>query len=285
MKVLISGLNNYVGRRCASLMADDDFQVFAITRNRKLFKQRLSDPLRAQIFEVDLLRESSGTDIDISALDASFYFTQVPTLHDLVNLRVELLCLRNFIHLIKRLNCNRLVYVARLMDKQSLQPVLDLLTEMQVDYTVVLKNVVVGKDCLLYTIFQRLSGKNVMFHTKQYSENSFQPIGITDFVRWLKASLTIPAFHRQILEVGGAEVISTIDMYKLYRKLKLKLQEQRMVSLPNWLFGFMHKGKIDENRDAAEFLEMIQVNGVVENSWKASLPFTFSPINDILFAE
>jgi len=63
MDVLISGLNNYVGRRCTSLMADEDFRVFAIARNMQLFRKRMSDPVRAQVFEVESLKGGQGEDV------------------------------------------------------------------------------------------------------------------------------------------------------------------------------------------------------------------------------
>lgn len=285
MDILISGLNNYVGRRCTSLMADEDFRLFAITRNKKLFEKRMSDPIRAQIFEVDLLKGDMSNDIGIPYIDASFYFTQVPALDDIINVRVELLGLRNFIRLIKRLNCNRLVYVARLMDRQCLQPILDLLEEFQVDYTVVLKNIVVGKDCLLYNIYQQMSGRKIVFYSKQYGGGLFQPIGIHDFVRWLKAILHVPNFHCNVVEVGGGEAISTVDLYRIYRKLKMRLNVQRIISLPNWLFGLLYRRNMNDNTETTEFLHLTQIDGVVDNSWSAYLPFTFTPLKDILLAE
>lgn len=285
MNILINGLNNYVGRRCASLMADEDFQVFAITRNKKLFQERMSEPLHAQVFEVDLLKGDKKGEVRISNLDASFYFTQVPTLDDLVNLRVELLCLRNFIHMLKGMDCNRLIYVTRLADKRCLEPILDLLKECQMDYTVVLKNVVIGKDSVLYSIYQRMSGKSVLFYSKRYGGSLFRPIGIYDFVRWLKAILKVPAFHYGVLEVGGGELMSVLDLYSLYRKLKLKLKAQRMICLPHWLLRVMYMSKMHDDTEMAEFRKIIHMNRAVDNAWSVSLPFTFSTTKEILLAE
>ncbi|MBD1422090.1 Rossmann-fold NAD(P)-binding domain-containing protein [Sphingobacterium chuzhouense] len=285
MDILISGLNNYVGRRCTSLMADKDFRLFAITRNRKLFEERMADPIRAQIFEVDLLKGDTDDNIGLPYLDASFYFTQVPALDDMVNVRVELLCLRNFIRLIKRLNCDRLVYVARIMDKRCLQPILDLLEEFKMDYTVVLKNIVVGEDCLLYDIYEQVSGYKMVFYSKQHGGGLFQPIGIHDFIRWLKAILHVPAFHHNVLEIGGGDMISAVDFYRLYRKLKLKLKSQWIITLPNWLFRLIYRRKINDNTETAEFLRLIQVDGIVDNSWRANLPFTFTSLKEILLAK
>lgn len=286
MDILISGLNDYVGRWCTSLMADKDFHLFAITRNRKLFEARMSDPIRAQIIEMDLLKGDTDSHTrDLPNLDASLYFTQVPALGDVVNVNVELLCLRNFVRLVKRLHCNRLIYVARIMDKRCLQPILDLLEEFQMDYTVVLKNMVVGADCLLYDIYEQVSGYKVVFYSKQYGGGLFQPIGIHDFIRWLKAALNTPVFRHHILEIGGGDMISTIDLYRLYRKLKLKLKSQRIVCLPNWLYRVLYRRKIRDNTELAEFLRCIQFDGTVDNSWRISLPFTFASLKEILLTK
>lgn len=285
MDILISGLNNYVGRRCTSLMADTDFRLFAITRNRKLFEDRMSEPIHAQVFEIDLLKDDVQDGIGLPYIDASFYFTQVPALDDDVNLRVELLCLRNFIRLIKRLRCNRLVYVTELTDRRSIQPILNLLREFQIDYTVVLKNLVVGKDCWLYHVYQQLSSRKVIFYSNQYGGKLLQPIGIHDLVRWLKAILYVPNFHYNVLEVGGGEVISTVDLYRLYRKLTTKLNLQRMVSLPNWLLALLYRKGTNGRASTMSFLNSIQIDAKVENSWDAYLAFRFTPLKEILLAE
>ena len=285
MDILISGLNNYVGRRCASLMADGDFRLFAITRNRKLFEERMAEPVHAQVFEVDLLKEGVVDGQGLPPVNASFYFTQVPALDDIVNVRMELLYLRNFIRLIKYLKCNRLVYVARLTDRRSLRPIIALLKELQVDYTVVLSNIVVGKDCLLYTIYKQVSSRKVVFYSKQFGGGMLQPIGIHDFVRWLKAILHVPNFLCNVVEVGGGDIISAVDLYRLYLTLKIKRNVQRIISLPNWLFGLLYRRNIKENTGAPAFLQPVPVDGVVDNSWGAYLPFTFMPLKDILMAE
>ncbi|MBD1431410.1 hypothetical protein H8B06_01110 [Sphingobacterium sp. DN00404] len=285
MDILISGLNNYVGRRCTSLMADGDFRLFAITRNRKLFEERMSEPIHAQVFEIDLLKEDVVDGKGLPYIDASFYFTQVPALDDSVNVRVELLCLRNFIRLMKYLKCNRLIYVARLMDRHSLQPIIELLKELQVDYTVVLKNIVVGKDCILYNIYQQMSARKVVFYSKQYGGGLLQPIGIHDFVRWLKAILPVPNFHYKVVEIGGENIISAVDLYRLYLNLKMKLNVQRMISLPDWLFGLLYQRDIKENTGPTEFLQPVLVNKIIDNNWKSYFPFTFTPLEDILVAE
>ena len=264
-------------------MADERFRVFAITRNFKLFESRLFEPLHAQVFEVDLIRGGIDPEFFIPNLQAAFYFTQVPTLLDMVNLKLELLSLRNFIHLLKRMNCQRIVYVARLVDRSGIQLILDLLKEMRMDYTVVLKNSVLGKDSLLDRVFKSIAERRFILYAKKYADRSFQPLGIHDFIRWLKAILQVPAFHHRVLEVGGSETISFMELFDFYRSFHLIRSGQQIVHVPRWLVKFMYSRKLDiSTTDYAELTRVIQSDYHVNNTWQVEMPFTFSSIQDTL---
>ena len=284
MNILISGLNNYVARRCTSLMADADFHLFAITRNKKLYESHMFEPIRAAIFELNLMLGGQRL-FDLPKMDAALYFTQVSALDDQINLRMELLCLRNFIQVVQELHCNRIIYVARIMDRRDIQPIVDLLEEFKINYTVILKHAVLGKDCLVYKVSLQISERNLFCYTSAHKRKLMQPLGIHDFIRWLKSLLAIPTLQSRIMEVGGEERISAMDLYQLYRKLKQKLQQQRLIALPDWLFKFVYRRFIQDYGEIGEYFHLIKANKPVENHWKSQMPFMFSPIHDILLAE
>lgn len=283
MDILISGLNNYVGRRSVSLMGDDKWNVFAITRNLRLFEKRLFEPLRAKIFEIDLIKGDLAANLPIPDIHAAFYFTQVPTLHDVVNLKLELLCLRNFIQLLKIRNCNRVIYVARLMDKLCVDPIIELLKEYRMDYTIVLKNSVLGRDSLIDRVFKNIANRKFIIYSKRYANRYFYPLGVHDLVRWLKRMVDIPAFHYQVLEIGGTQQLSFLAVFDLYKELHLIKPGQQIVNVPRWLTKFMYQHKMDLNStDYAELSGVIQADNRVENSWQADMPFEFSSVKEVL---
>ncbi|KGE13563.1 hypothetical protein [Sphingobacterium deserti] len=283
MDILISGLNNYVGQRSVSLMADEETNVYAITRNIKLFEKRLFEPVRAKLYEADLLKTEVEADLPIPKIDAAFYFTQVPTLHDIVNLKMELLFLRNFIHILKTKNCSRLVYVARLIDKICIQVILDLFEEFNMDYTIVLKNSVVGQGSLIDRVFKNIAKRKFIFYSQRYANRVFQPLGAHDLIRWLKRMLHISAFHYKVLEVGGEEEYSFLKIFDCYKQLELIPSGQRIVNVPGWLVKFMYQYKLDiSSTDYAELSRIIQSDNRTGNTWKAEMPFEFSRVNDIL---
>lgn len=153
-KVLISGLNTYLGRRASCYLQTEDFDVTGLVRNLSIFNKIVKEKVTARLFELDLLRKGPAYDnFQISDVNFAIYFTQVPTLDNDIQLQLELLGLRNFVEICKRAGNNRVIYVARLMDEHFLEPVRNLFEALRVQYTIVVKSSVIGKESVLNRIF------------------------------------------------------------------------------------------------------------------------------------
>ncbi len=283
MDVLISGLNNYVGKRSLSLFADDHFTVYAITRNLKLFEKRLFEPMHATVYEGDLIKGAGSFPLNELELKAGIYFTQVPTLNDVVNLKLEIICLRNFVHVLKQNSCQRVVYIARLMDKVCIEPVLSLLRELRVEYTVILKNCVIGHDSLVDRVIKNIANRKFIFYSKFYATHALQPLGSRDFFRWLKLMLDVSAFKNRVIELGGPHPMSLADLFNKYKELEMVRTGQIIVDLPKWFVRLVYRKHLDiSSTDHAEFSRIMRVNSTVNNDWRKQMPFRFSSIEQVL---
>ncbi|MGO1243660.1 MAG: hypothetical protein ACTJHT_02230 [Sphingobacterium sp.] len=286
MNVLISGLNNYVGRRSLSLFADENFGVFAVTRNLKLFEKRMFEPMHGTVYEGDLIKGVRDFPLNAHELKAGIYYTQVPTLYDEVNLKLEVISLRNFIQLLQQNSCQRVVYVARLVDRMCIEPILSLLRELRVDYTIILKNCVVGHDSLVDRVIRDIANRKFVFYSKFYATHALQPIGVRDFFRWLKLMLDVPAFKNRVVELGGANPMSLGDLFNKYKELKMVHAGQIIVDLPKWFVRLVYRKHLDISAtDQAEFSRIMRVNSIVDNDWRKQMPFRFSPIEQVLLED
>ena len=91
-KVLISGLNTYLGRRASCYLQSSDFDVTGLVRNLSLFNRIVKEKVTAKLFELDLLRKGEAFEnFEISDLNFGIYFTQVPSLDNDIQLQLELL--------------------------------------------------------------------------------------------------------------------------------------------------------------------------------------------------
>lgn len=286
MDVLISGLNSYVGRRSVSLMGDSSFRVYAVTRGATLFKSAFPEPINATFYRADLMRADFDEEVQLPELGASYYFSQVPSLDDFLSLRLELLSLRNFAELLRRNNCKRIIYVASILDKHCIQPVVDLLNELALDYTVVLSSYVVGKGSSIDRLFKRLSSRKIAVTVRAFSNKIFEPIGIADFLNWLKAILEVPAFHGRIIEVGGGEKISFGCLFGMYQQLHIVKAVSKIFYVPTFIFKTVYRTKFGLlNRDYPDVRRFLDFDDVVDDTWKACMSYSFQPLEKTLLAD
>src|SRR5690606_30503137 len=187
MEVLLSGLNSYLGKRAMSNLSKEDFNVHGIVRDLDLFKSRLFETITATLDKVDLLRKGKEFDsfrID-SVIGLAIYITHVPTLGEYVNLNLELITLKNFVELTKLNGGSRIVYIARLMDKQYVHHIEALLKTSNITYTIVLKNLAIGKGSVLDKyMHQVINGKYVPYD-RMFANLKFSPISSLDLLRWI----------------------------------------------------------------------------------------------------
>ena len=280
-EVLICGLNNYLGRRAVAHFANDEINVTAITRNTTLFFSRLKEPPTAKLHAIDLVRRSGDFEsFKIVNLEAAFYFAQAPTLNDAVNIKLEIIALQNFIELVKRQSCWRIIYVARLMDRKYLQPVVELFNTQGIQYTIVLKNCTVGKGSMLDNIFKVLEKQRVVVYVNKIAKLKFQPIAALDVIRWLQSMLPIQAFVDRIIELGGPTIMNFRDFFQVYGRFSPTHIHPRTLSLPKQLVKFIFTKLYKVNgENFEEFRYVIRHENVVDNTvWQQYMPFELTPI-------
>jgi len=280
-EVLICGLNNYLGRRAVAHFANDEINVTAITRNTTLFFSRLKEPPTAKLHAIDLVRRSGDFEsFKIVNLEAAFYFAQAPTLNDAVNIKLEIIALQNFIELVKRQSCWRIIYVARLMDRKYLQPVVELFNTQGIQYTIVLKNCTVGKGSMLDNIFKVLEKQRVVVYVNKIAKLKFQPIAALDVIRWLQSMLPIEAFVDRIIELGGPTIMNFRDFFQVYGRFSPTHIHPRTLSLPKQLVKFIFTKLYKVNgENFEEFRYVIRHENVVDNTvWQQYMPFELTPI-------
>lgn len=286
MKVLISGLNSYIGRRATSHLQTQDFQVFGIVRDIRLFRSRCSEPITATLDSVDLLlggMECHSYRQD--NLDFGIFFVQSPDFGDPLSLSVELTRLKNFVGILKRNLCARILFVARLIDKRYIQYVEDVLSEMDMHYTVILKNIAIGKDSLADRYFRHLLTRKMLFYDRDMAQVEFKPIYSLDVLRWIRTVDWQRLFVNQVVELGGIREMSLRELFYLYRQVYNV--QNKGIPLPHKLYNLFNvNSKILHREDVAELRRVLHYEYPVDNSaWARLVPFSFTPIEEVILSD
>lgn len=283
MDVLVSGLNSYIGRRAASNLNTDDFSVHALVRDADLFRAMSFEPITANLFTLDILKaDDNFLSFKMEKVDMGIYFTQSPYLGDRLSLQVELTRLKNFIELSRRNFCKRILFIARLMDKNYIEYVQQLFEKYQVNYTIILKNIALGKGSLADRYFRKLMQGKYVWYDEAMANVEFRPVSALDVLRWIRNVDWAINFDHQIIEFGGVRQMSVRELFRLYKKLNDV--ENVGLPLPHTLYNFLfRKNRSLHQDDILEIKRMFEYEYPVDNScWAKRIPFSFTPIEDVI---
>lgn len=286
MEVLLSGLNSYLGKRAMSNLARDGFNVHGIVRDLELFNARKTEESTATLDRVDLLRK--GKEFDAFKIDSdlglAIYITHVPSLGEYVNLNLELITLKNFIELTKLNGGGRLVYIARLMDKPFVPHIEALLKASNIVYTIVLKNLAIGKGSVLDKYMHQLINAKYLPYDNMFAKVKFNPISSLDLLRWIYNVDWDKHFINQTIEIGGPKTITVQEMYRLYKKTLYPNAEVKSILLPHFIMNMMFKKAYHIHKeDVIEFKRLMQQEYPIDNtSWKNIILFSFTPLDQVI---
>lgn len=286
MEVLLSGLNSYLGKRAMSNLSKEDFNVHGIVRDLDLFKSRLFEKITATLDKVDLLRKGKEFDsfkID-SGIGLAIYITHVPTLGEYVNLNLELITLRNFIELTKLNGGSRIVYIARLMDKPYINEVEALLKASNITYTIVLKNLAIGKGSVLDKYMHQLINGKYLPYDKFFANVKFNPISSLDLLRWIYNVDWDKNFNNETIEIGGSSTVTVQEMYRLYKKTLYPNADVKSILLPHFIMSMVFQQAYHIHKeDVIEFKRLMEREYPIDNtSWKNTMLFSFTPLAEVI---
>lgn len=281
--MLISGLNSYLGRRAASNLASDDCQVYGLIRDAKLFEATGFEPVTATLLSVDLLRkEHAYTDCAVANLGVGISFAPSSNLDDQVSLQVELTRLKNFITLLKTNKCNRVVYFARLVDQEYIRYIQQLFVDYQIDYTIVIANIALGKHSLADRYFRQLLTEKYVWYDEAMANVEFRPIAALDVLRWIKTIDWQKDFINQVLELGGIQKMSVRELFRMYKSIN-KVSNVG-VAVPHFIYTmlFQRKRKLQQE-DHLEIKRMFRYEYPLDNTaWAKHVSFSFTPIEEVI---
>lgn len=230
MNTLITGLNNYLGKRLAFHLADEGYSTSCLVRNEQHFLESIEQHPNLTAIQGDLLREkytpAIADDVDVAIFlsqDAAEWNEQYKNL--------ELLSLINFIKQARKSNSQQLIYITRLRTP-FIEEVKQILTDSYISYTIIRISNIIGKGSILMEMMKKISTKLFIFANQRLVKLRTQPIALQDLLAYLNFLVLNPAAFNQSFDIGGPDVLSYKDMLKTY--LKISHINRTIITLPNF---------------------------------------------------
>jgi uncharacterized protein YbjT (DUF2867 family) len=229
--VLVSGATGYIGGRLAPRLLQAGYQVRCLVRDPERLQGR---PWLDQVEVVsgDVLHPET-LDPAMAGVTAAYYLVHSMAGGQGFHER-DLMAARYFGAAAGRAGVGRIIYVGGLGDPEtelsqhlrSRQETGDALREGGVPVTEFRAGVIVGSGSVSFELIRYLIERLPMMVCPRWVYTCIQPIGIRNVLEYLIAALDTPESMGEIIEIGGADVLTYGDMmlgYARARGLKRRL--------------------------------------------------------------
>ena len=219
--VVLSGSTGYVGQLILKGLSERFKEVRCLTRS----PENLIDlPDNCRALKVDLL---VGDEIENAMLGASAAFYLVHSLDESDDFeKMEYESARLFSQAASKNNLQRIIYLGALAREstessphmRSRHRVGEILKESGVPTIEFRASVIIGSGSMPFESIRALVERLPIMITPRWVRQPLQPIAASDLRSYLLRAVEIKLSESRIVEVGGADVVSFMDVMRIYAK-------------------------------------------------------------------
>jgi uncharacterized protein YbjT (DUF2867 family) len=223
--ILVTGATGYVGGNLVSRLLREGYRIRVLVRDAEKLRSR---PWRGdvEVFEGDVLEASKLKPV-LSGVEIAYYL-----IHSMIEGKdfagKDVAAARNFGEAARRAGVRRVIYLGGLGDPEtnlskhlrSRQETGDVLRQSGVNVTEFRAAVIVGAGSISFEMIRYLTERIPVMVCPRWVRSRVQPIAIDDVIEYLAAALQNPGSAGQIIEIGGADVLTYGDMMKLYARVR-----------------------------------------------------------------
>lgn len=240
MKVLLTGLTGYVGKRLIPALIELNHEVLCAVRdiNRVDVSPKILEKIT--LVEVDFLIPETIKKLP-KDIDAAYYLIHSMAASTKSFYELESSCARNFRDYMNETQVQHVVYLSGLINNEkrlsehlaSRKNVEEILLSGKYNTTVLRAGIIVGSGSASFEIIRDLVEKVPLMVTPKWTETRTQPIAIRDIISYLSKVLFQKECMNKSFDIGGPEVLTYKEMLMQYAEVRgLK---RRIYSIP--LFG------------------------------------------------
>lgn len=229
MKILLTGVTGYVGKRMLGVLTDEGHYVVCAVRDKKRLVLNPEIRENVKIIEIDFLNEPESDKIP-QDIDVAYYLIHSMSSSITQFETMEKQTAENFKNLINQTNAKQVIYLSGIANAENLsrhiasrKKVEDILSQGNYATTILRAGIIVGSGSASFELIRDLVEKLPVMIAPKWLETKTQPIAIRDILAHLYEVLGNERTYNDTFDIGGPEVLTYKKMLMQYadvRKLK-----------------------------------------------------------------
>ena len=248
MKILLTGVTGYVGKRLLPVLIEKGHDVICCVRDRNRLTIHANLLEKVEIVEIDFLKSREDFAFPQNIDIAYYLIHSMTTSSDKFDL-LESKAAENFKTLLEKTAVKQVIYLSGISNVDKLskhlasrKKVEDILKSENYALTVLRAGIIVGSGSASFEIIRDIIEKLPFIVAPKWVLTKAQPIAIRDVITYLvKVQMHPDCLHRTF-DIGGPEILTYKDMmlqYAKQRKLKRPFYTTALISpkiSSYWLF-------------------------------------------------
>ncbi len=238
MKILLTGVTGYVGKRLIPILLSQNHELICCIRNVDRAPQEILNNPKVEVVQIDFLKPKNPVDIP-SGIDVAFYL-----IHSMSSLsgdfeKLELETARNFRKLINETSVKQVIYLGGISNDKILSKHLRSRKNVEKELqqgnfalTILHAGIIIGSGSASFEIIRDLVEKLPVMVTPKWVLTQSQPIAIRDVLSFLTGTMLHPACMNKSFDIAGPDILS-------YKEIMLQLASIRKLKRYILVLPFM----------------------------------------------
>ena len=218
MKILLTGVTGYIGKRLLPALINEGHEVVCAVRDQQRFNIDQYAKYPVSVIEVDFLEADSMSNIP-KDIDIAFYL-----IHSMMSSigsfeELEGTCALNFKNRLSQTAVQQVIYLSGIVNEEQLSEHLrsrknveDILGTGNFKLTTLRAGIIVGSGSSSFEIIRDLVEKLPLMITPRWLDTRCQPIGIRNVIQFLTAVVAFEEAYDKSFDIGGPEILSYKEM-------------------------------------------------------------------------
>jgi uncharacterized protein YbjT (DUF2867 family) len=232
MKILLTGVTGYIGKRLLPVLLNEGHEVVCCVRDKKRFDSSKYHAENLSVIEVNFLEKESLMAIP-SDIESAYYLIHSMSASTNDFTALEKLSATNFRDRINQTRARQVIYLSGIVNDEKLSKHLlsrklveDILSGGRYKLTTLRAGIIIGSGSASFEIIRDLVEKLPFMIAPKWLNTKSQPIAIRNVLEFLKGVLLVEETFGKNYDIGGPEVLNYRQMLLMLakvRKLKRKI--------------------------------------------------------------